>query len=896
MEDTNNMMVTSVGNDFGVDAKSLANLIAYGTPYKPKPNVAIDRSLLHTLTIENGITVWTENIIEKETIGSGFISLSQLGNYDIFYVSLHESGYMRIYVDPQEFTVNDEVQIWYRRLSLTAGGILIQPEYVPPENITEFSGLDIDGESISAERLYYGATWNTIVYINDITDFNEVIISDGTCSLYYNYEEFKVFNKRTINLDFTDHEGYGAGFIEQWGKGTTDFDRTKTAKDIIKRQMKVILSDRSGSISQLPMIRLSRLNNNQYVLEYKYEEQAMCKIPDSDWAIKLEFQSYQGLLYFLNLYYFNNSPFNTNACRYEALFLNDYDSLLALNLRATTEEQLTILYYLPYDVLINQNPIDLWHILGKALRRKVSNNGLNIEDILLSILRAIVYNLRIKTTYEAFLNALLTKRINNKSYLYLLFDKLNNDRFRTYIHFLWQIWSDSAYSKIDDDNTALTHGGDNAGPIVVPYTSNKTIGIYNTSARDAKYNTDSDEINIELVVDYEDIGTGNYDEFHSVEQAITAKYTFHPFSPLAIINNENPKFIYGTSQEGQFTLLPAIVLLANEESKFWSNLITAGEYAIDIATTLSGVGNILKFRHLAKLSLLQKAVKIGGYIEMTSGTINALLKLSGLNDTKFGQALSEYLFYLELLSLGAELSNAIEKGLKKAAGDVLKHEDDFIKHLDEVEVDAPNGQKRKLTEEEKIKIIEDIGSATDVKPKRQLQYKNFIKKWKGKSIANLSREEIADNLKGFTEQANRVAKIIEDGKMEFYILDEEAFKNKYLQLGGKEGDYKKYKIEAFSSGRENYFRSDKPIEKFMSELVHEGTHTLDNIKMDALIEKAKTLDEMLKIEKQFGNQWSFEKRAYFHERSFQEATGLGTEYKTIEKMLEHIFKVYPKHY
>jgi hypothetical protein len=106
----------------------------------------------------------------------------------------------------------------------------------------------------------------------------------------------------------------------------------------------------------------------------------------------------------------------------------------------------------------------------------------------------------------------------------------------------------------------------------------------------------------------------------------------------------------------------------------------------------------------------------------------------------------------------------------------------------------------------------------------------------------------------------------------------------------------KYDIEAFNSGGKNYFRTDKSVEKFMSELVHEGTHTLDNIKMDELMEKAKTFDEMLNIEKQFGNQWSFEKRAYFHERAFQEATGIGTEYKTIEKMLKHIFKVYPKHY
>ncbi|WP_138432562.1 hypothetical protein [Winogradskyella algicola] len=66
-----------------------------------------------------------------------------------------------------------------------------------------------------------------------------------------------------------------------------------------------------------------------------------------------------------------------------------------------------------------------------------------------------------------------------------------------------------------------------------------------------------------------------------------------------------------------------------------------------------------------------------------------------------------------VLKIKYSFPDAIQKGLKKEAGDVLKHEDDFIKHLDEVEVDAPNGKKRKLTLEEKDKLLDDLYKASE---------------------------------------------------------------------------------------------------------------------------------------------------------------------------------------
>ncbi len=81
-------------------------------------------------------------------------------------------------------------------------------------------------------------------------------------------------------------------------------------------------------------------------------------------------------------------------------------------------------------------------------------------------------------------------------------------------------------------------------------------------------------------------------------------------------------------------------MYANKESAFWANWLKAGEYAIDIVTTLSGVGNILKFGRLYKV--LQAGKKLtgstrtftkvvtgikgtAGVAEITSGSVNILL-------------------------------------------------------------------------------------------------------------------------------------------------------------------------------------------------------------------------------------------------------------------------------
>ena len=177
-------------------------------------------------------------------------------------------------------------------------------------------------------------------------------------------------------------------------------------------------------------------------------------------------------------------------------------------------------------------------------------------------------------------------------------------------------------------------------------------------------------------------------------------------------------------------LLPAYFLKANEDKAFWSNIITSLEYTVDVVTTLSGVGNIAKFRHLAnvakvasRFSKYQKASKFAstiskirlaaGAIEISSGSLNILLKLTELRETPFGQALTEYLFYLELLSLSGELTAAIKNGLRKSAKILVKHEDEIRKQLDEVVIEDGNST-RKLSEADKEKFFDELYEVAEI--------------------------------------------------------------------------------------------------------------------------------------------------------------------------------------
>ncbi|MGB3591537.1 MAG: cysteine peptidase family C39 domain-containing protein [Nonlabens sp.] len=169
--------------------------------------------------------------------------------------------------------------------------------------------------------------------------------------------------------------------------------------------------------------------------------------------------------------------------------------------------------------------------------------------------------------------------------------------------------------------------------------------------------------------------------------------TYHPFAPVGFINADSPKFPF-CEQSGTGTLLPAFVLYAADERADTANWFTAGEYALDLVTLASGAGNIYKFRHLLKLSKLQQVIRIGKAvqvagratikaIEISSATLNILIKLAELENEPWAQNLQEILFWLEIASLSGEVTAAVAKRLQKSAREVVKHKARLITSVDE---------------------------------------------------------------------------------------------------------------------------------------------------------------------------------------------------------------------
>lgn len=117
-------------------------------------------------------------------------------------------------------------------------------------------------------------------------------------------------------------------------------------------------------------------------------------------------------------------------------------------------------------------------------------------------------------------------------------------------------------------------------------------------------------------------------------------------------------------------IVPVFMLKASRDKQFWSNVITAGEYAAYMVTILSGVGNLAKFRYLARVAQFAEVVEgasavikvvraanilryvkgAAGVVELTSGSVNLMLKITGAKDTEFGESLTKVLFYLELVA------------------------------------------------------------------------------------------------------------------------------------------------------------------------------------------------------------------------------------------------------
>lgn len=453
--------------------------------------------------------------------------------------------------------------------------------------------------------------------------------------------------------------------------------------------------------------------------------------------------------------------YNTNV---KTKIKNDFDSFFTVAKK--NRDKLDKIYeFAPQFVIEATGNQQLLEDLVNILIGFVDDYGTNEEIGVLKILAAIETNIKsrknnsqksiqkLNTDFLDFLirkkeaifigNPIRPQKIVKATLLRAILHKLDGIYYNAFIKFIWNIWKNSNYANVYDitentliDTVNLEQSNNKTGPVILDYRSNKALGFHTDNATIKR--VDNSYIKVDIT-----IGTGVYENKTAIsangpnvttisfpqEIKVMHTYRYHLFSPIILVDTDNPTFIFNDEDEQNksgTTKIPAFMLLEREKQAFWENAITAGEYLIDIATTTSGVLNILKAGRLYKIikaghTLVGKtktatdaitAVKaFTGIVEVTSGVGNGLIKLVGKKDSKLGRAISKYLFYLELLSLTGELSVALHGVLRKSATDII---DNHAESLKDARKNAKNTEEAKQIDEV-IEHLEEVAEKTTIR-------------------------------------------------------------------------------------------------------------------------------------------------------------------------------------
>ncbi|WP_282786488.1 hypothetical protein [Flavobacterium croceum] len=171
----------------------------------------------------------------------------------------------------------------------------------------------------------------------------------------------------------------------------------------------------------------------------------------------------------------------------------------------------------------------------------------------------------------------------------------------------------------------------------------------------------------------------------------------------------------------------------------------------------------------------------------------------------------------------------------------------------------------------------------------------FFKEFKrsGGSIKSVYLSDIIETLKGVTNQSTLVAEAIEKGIINKRVLEDELFESIYKTFSKKSPK----NVSAFAIDGITYYRESTPVEIFFKEIVHEGTHILDDVSrisdnLIALRENTGKIihqeETMAKYIKNLNKKQLIEFRARIFEREFEIAAKLDLDFKKIEDMIKFI--------
>ncbi|MCD9586226.1 hypothetical protein LVK03_14225 [Tenacibaculum maritimum] len=719
-------------------------------------------------------------------------------------------------------------------------------------------------------------------------------------------------------------------------------------------KLKIVTASSNASAHRFPILSKQLGDSNPYQLSYYYKKDthkmlASFALDENEKpmiALKIGFKTLSGVLSFLKETIFNYyNEVNDFRSKWRHRFLEriGYHITPVAN-TSNLKNKKALIYQIPealYYVFYNNS--SLWAAVQILASGTITNIlGTNEEDLLLKLLK-IIYHRHThkynkvqdvgrkvvdekeaptsKQLNDIYLNKLLTIKADNKILLQKLTDDLDGEQFKTYVYFIWSIWKNSSYANINPEtNKTIKITGES--PVLLDYRSDKTLGIhYNNATINWEANTFRIDLDIRIKtgtkkvpklvnIAYETPKPQYIDTGQTTEVAIyqTFQYGYHPFSPTILLNSKNPTFLLKDKDQKEgirFTKLPAFLLYANNQKAFWENVLTGVEYSVDILTTVSGVGNLIKAGRLVKLlkngkNLLYKTKQvttaiattkaIAGVIEVSSGTVNALLKLTSIDDTKLGISISKYLFYLEMIALTGEVSVFLKGKLQQSAKEIVENPK-FTKSLDELV------KKGEIDEVGKTNLLDEVYEIAGVNYKID----NFILRGvkNGKTIGNISKNIIIRELRNVTTTATEVARALDKGKIKLLKLDEVDFYNAIKNPGEKTEDLKD--VLAAQIDDEIFIKNTTSLDKAFGEIVHEGKHALDykkglfkNIKLlreesKQIIQDKISMEGFVEI---MSDSQVIELRARIAEREFQIAAKQPLDFQSASEMISFILEKY----
>ncbi|MEL1245117.1 zincin-like metallopeptidase toxin domain-containing protein [Flavobacterium sp. DGU11] len=555
-------------------------------------------------------------------------------------------------------------------------------ETPPEENLQEFH-LEFGPE----DYFYYAQEGRVVIATQELSEtviFNDVIDFDPEAGYLEDIQNDKYEYKfKTHTMRFA-------------GDGTTE------RPGFVVNEVKVFKNTRKADINLIPVMEFEF--NCTYKLSYLYYEpgyRPSFGIRERDCALVLDFGSVGGLLSFLNATLFSQG-FDISYCSgdmardnfrdsFESDILDDLRYKLGNGSELYFMDAMEMLYFLPPSVA-DDIPLETWWKLAKAVIKKeaLATSRMLKEELFFIKLLTLLMNgddPKENERWQKEFIAILCETTDKKQLaLEYLCGALNGEDYTGFLKIVNRAWR-SSRMYIDLGNT-LYESSD--GPFILPYESEKMIGFFltNTKAYFDTRNQKERMIHVEFETGKYVIDTENYsrDGGEKTKEVID-HYWYHPFHPVYLANIG----VQDTAIKLD-ALVPAFMLKANHDAQFWHNVMTGAEYAFDVATTISGVGNIAKLRYLSRLAKLaegvdalskaRRAVNIlryvkgaSGVMSITFGTTSTLMKLTGVRDTELGNAIWETLFYLELLTLGAEATASLLVNLRRSAGKILKYEE-----------------------------------------------------------------------------------------------------------------------------------------------------------------------------------------------------------------------------